>query len=387
MKSIMARPEFDRRAKKIKGPRARTLSTAVLLSGLALGLAACAAPRQAEQPEEAGEYVWPLPPEQPRIKYVRSIRTPADIGAKKSLSVADVLLGEPDQLLDELEAPYGVHVDKEGRIFVADTGMHKVAVLDIPNKKFEIWGTGGKGTLTQPAGISSDGQGKIYVTDSQEQRVVVYDRDGRFVTAMGGKDELMRPVGVAVNDALGRVYVADAQGHRIVVYGTDGRQLFTFGGNGSEPGQFNQPSHIAMDRQGKLYITDGFNFRVQIFDPDGNFLDTFGSIGDGIGQFARPKGVAVDSDGNIYVVDAAFSNFQIFNQAGELLLFVGSGGPNPGQFWLPAGAYIDDQDRIYIADQYNYRIQIFEYLGDRGTAARATGDMLGDPATSAAGAE
>ncbi|MDH3476566.1 MAG: 6-bladed beta-propeller [Rhodospirillales bacterium] len=335
------------------------------LSGLALALAACAAPQKAEAPEEPIEFVWPMPPDKPRIKFIRSLSTERDVGIVKETSFADILLGkeDEDERIRHLEKPYGVHADREGRVFVGDTGIGKLVVFDIANKKYSVWGEAGNGALAKPGGITSDSQGRIYVTDAAQKRIVIFDRDGRFLSAIGQKGELDRPVGIAVNEALGRVYVVDTAKHQVAMYDIDGPLISTFGERGNEPGQFNYPTNLAMDRDGKLYVVDSMNFRVQVLDPDGNYVKSFGQIGDNPGQLARPKGIAVDSQGHVYVVDAAFNNFQIFNQEGKLMLFVGRLGFRPGEFWLPAGAYIDGQDRLYVADQYNLRVQVFQFLG------------------------
>ena len=338
---------------------------------LFLTLAGCATPENEAEAPDLEELVWPLPPDQPRVKFVRSVSFRKDVEEGVGINLADVLLGRRVGVGESLKKPYGVHADKDGRIFVADTGWGKVMVFDIPNKKFSVWGESGQGFLSKPAGIDSDSEGRIYVTDVLQQRVVVYDRDGNFVLAMGKKGELERPVGIAVNEDLGRVYVVDTKKHNIAVFDMVGTLVSTIGERGTGPGQFNLPTNLTLDRDGRLYVMDTMNFRVQVLDPDGRTLKTFGKNGDQPGQFARPKGIAVDSEGHIYVVDSAFNNFQIFDPEGQLLLFVGAGGQEPGQFWLPAGAYIDEQDRIYVADQYNYRVQVFQYLREDGAETAA----------------
>jgi DNA-binding beta-propeller fold protein YncE len=344
------------------------------LGVLLLSLAGCATPEQeVTQAPDLEELVWPLPPEQPRIKFVRSFSFRKDVEEEIGIDLADVLLGKRKGSGESLKKPYGVHADKDGRIFVADTGWGKVMVFDFQNKKFSVWGESGQGFLSKPTGIASDSQGRVYVTDSIQKRVVVYDRDGKFLSAMGKKGELERPVGIAVNEGLGRVYVVDTKKHHIAVFDMDGALVSTIGERGAGPGQFNLPTNLTVGGDGRLYVMDTMNFRVQILDPEGKALKSFGTNGDQPGQFARPKGIAVDSDGHIYVVDAAFNNFQIFTSEGELLLFVGAGGQGLGQFWLPAGAYIDGQDRIYVADQYNFRVQVFQYLREDGAGEAGDG--------------
>jgi DNA-binding beta-propeller fold protein YncE len=327
-------------------------------------LAGCATPKPAEM-------IWPLPPDEPRIKYVKSIRSAADV-EKRSLwkTLVEAIVGAKSSA--PLAKPYAVHVDREGRLFVTDSAWPAVLIFDMKNQKFSVIGLEGPGVLAKPMGVTTDAAGRIYVTDTLENRGVVYDHDGNFLIGIGEKGRFDQPVGIAVNDALNRVYIVDTRKHKVSVFNSkDGKFLFEFGARGVEDGQFNWPTNIAIDKDGKLFVMDTFNFRVQVFDPDGKFLSKFGSIGSGLGQFSKPKGIALDTEGHVYVVDAAFNNVQIFDQQGQLLLFFGGFGNRPGQLWLPAGMYIDQDDQIYVADQYNHRIDIYQYLSDKYKARQA----------------
>ena len=369
---------MERAPRRLRGLSGRRIAVALGVAVLTLG--GCTGGPDQARDETVAELYWPLPPEQPRIKYERSIRTRDDIGVTDTLSLTDSLLGERDQTpIKGLKKPYGVHVDRSGRMFVTDTGWGKVLVFDAANKKFDVWGVKGQGTLTKPIGVTSDASGRIYITDIAQQRIMVYDENGVFVTAMGGSGELQTPAGIALDDTRRRIYVADTRKHDIAVYDFDGRRVSTIGERGSEPGQFNYPTNVAVGRDGRLYVTDSMNFRVQILAPDGRPLKTFGSNGDRPGQFSRAKGIAVDSDGHIYVVDAAFGNYQIFDQDGRLMLYVGSIGQGDGQFRLPAGAYMAPDDKLYVVDQYNFRVQIFQYLGAPAADPAAASSTVAPP--------
>jgi DNA-binding beta-propeller fold protein YncE len=319
----------------------------------------------AASPMKRTELVWPQPPEQPRIRFIKSISSEADVEKPSFVSwLKSVVFGEEQKA--GLAKPYAVHTDREGRIFVADSAWGKVLVFDAKNNSFFILGVDGPGVLSKPEGVTTDSAQRIYVTDVVERRAVVYDRNGKFLFAIGELGRFERPVGVALNEDLKRIYITDVRRHNVSVFNMqDGKFLFEFGGRGTEDGKFNFPINLAVDKNGRVYVMDMFNFRVQIFNADGKFESKFGSIGDGLGQFSKPKGIAVDSEGHIYVVDAAFNNVQIFDPEGRLLLFFGEFGSRNGQFWLPAGMDIDAHDRIYVADQYNQRIDIFQYLGER----------------------
>lgn len=302
---------------------------------------------------EPDNLFWPLPPEQPRIKYIKSIYSEDDIG--RVYSFREQLFGK--SYIDNLSRPYGVYA-RHGRIYVTDILAMRVMVFDLPAKALHVLGE--EGAIQVPAAAVSDAQGKTYVADAGQAKIAVYDARGNYLTAFSLKN--VKPVGLAINETLGRLYVLDRAGHKVAVLDLAGRVLFEFGKQGMENGQFNMPLGIAIDSKGGLYILDTGNFRVQMFDADGKFISKFGSVGDGPGFFSNPKGIAVDSDEHIYIVDAAFSNFQIFDRSGNVLLFVGRLGSDPGQMYLPAGISIDENDRIYVADQLNRRIEVFQYL-------------------------
>ncbi|MFA5353948.1 MAG: 6-bladed beta-propeller [Thermodesulfovibrionales bacterium] len=307
------------------------------------------------------EIVWPLPPEQPRLKFVDILQSVKDVEAEPG-GFASALFGE--EASANLFKPYGVAVDKAGKVYVTDIG--RVFIFDKKNKHLSFLGTEpGTGRLRIPIGVAVASDGRVFVTDTASDRVFVYDSKGSFMTAIGHEGEFESPSSLAIDEGRGRLYVADTRKHNVRAYSLkDFSLLMPIGERGDGPGQFNFPTNIAVDREGKIYVVDTNNFRVQIFSPDGLFLKEIGKIGDKPGSFARPKGIAIDSEGHVYVVDAAFQNFQIFDQDGNLLLFVGEGGTEPGQFSLPAGIAIDDDDRIYVVDQLNSRVQVFQYLGE-----------------------
>jgi hypothetical protein len=319
----------------------------------------------ASSPPKQHEIVWPGPPETPRIRFVKSVSSQADV-EKSSFGkwLKTVFTGKEPK--PELVKPYAVHADKEGRLLVADSAWGKILVFDFKNNNFFIIGVDGPGVLAKPLGVTTDSAQRVYATDVSQKRGVVYDRSGKFLFAFGEQGKLEQPVGIALNETLKRIYVSDTRRHAISVFDMqDGKFLFEFGERGTADGKFNYPINLAVDKNGKVYVMDMFNFRVQIFNADGKFEFKFGSVGDGLGQFSKPKGIALDSEGHIYVADAAFNNIQIFDQQGRLLLFFGEFGSRAGQFWLPAGMDIDANDLIYVADQYNHRVNIYQYLGER----------------------
>ena len=74
----------------------------------------------------------------------------------------------------------------------------------------------------------------------------------------------------------------------ISIFDRDGKFLRHWGTSGSDDGEFNGPSGIAIDRQDVLYIVDSRNHRVQKFTKEGKFLSTWGSLGSAPGSSMLP---------------------------------------------------------------------------------------------------
>jgi len=334
-----------------------------VLAALALGLltAACGAHLPAEAPTPpVAPLVWPRHPAEPRIRYVRTITGLRDAGIGKSFfpGLVESLLGKTDEYLIR---PTGV-VERDGVLYVADPGAQAVWIFDTPGRRLvkvqRIAGT----ELAAPVAVALGPNGAVFVADSWLQKIFLLDRAGKLVRIVVGEG-LERPAGLAYDAASDRLYVADSAGHRIGVYAADGRRRDTWGTRGHGDGEFNYPTHVALDRTGTVLVTDALNYRIEAFDREGRFLWKLGRRGDGSGDLAAPKGVALDSAGHLYIVDALFDAVQIFERRGAFLLSFGERGVHPGQFWLPGGISISGQDRIYVADSYNQRVQVFDYLG------------------------
>ena len=302
---------------------------------------------------------WPAAPTESRIEWVREISEPRDLGLGKGFwtRLVELVTGEENV---KIVRPYGVFVDAEGRIFVADAGASVVHLYDTKRSRYvRLKGTD-ETPLQLPIGIAGDGTGAVYVTDSAAGAVYRYTPGEELLKPFISRG-LERPTGIACDRALGRLYLSDTSRHQIVVYDLTGRELSRIGSRGSNEGEFNYPTDLCLDRQGRLMVTDSLNFRIQILTAEGSFIATIGSPGDRAGYLSKPKGVAVDSDGHYYIADALLDTVQIFNEAGHLLLNFGMRGNRPGEFWMPSGLFIDGHDDIYVADTYNNRIQVFHY--------------------------
>jgi DNA-binding beta-propeller fold protein YncE len=271
----------------------------------------------------------------------------------------------PDEKF-EMRKPYGVTADNRGKIYVADTELKFVFVIDPAAKNVEKREGNSHAPLSLPAGVALDAEDRLFVSDADLHAIVCFSTTGKPLATFGAT-RLGRPGGVAIDKLRNRLYVADAKNSRIAVFDTASMQFVAYFGTpsklGANPGgTFYAPTNVAVDRQGNIYVADTWNYRVQVLGPGGRFNRMFGAQGDRPGEFIRPKGIAVDSEGHIYVADAEFNNFQVFSPEGHPLLAVGSLGTDPGQFALVAGLFIDARDRIYTTEMFHGRVQVFQYI-------------------------
>lgn len=313
----------------------------------------------------AKELVFPLPPDEPRFYFERTIYGSPDVVQGEESRLKFLLTGQATTG-EGLAKPYAVAVHK-GRIFISDSVERFIKVFDVPSGLYFRIGEEDPGELRKPLGLDVDDAGNVYVADATARSVMIYDRNGRFLRRIGDSRTFDRLSSVTVDPDGSRLYVVDiggvsSQNHRVRVFdGRSGAHLFDIGKRGSGPGEFNLPRDLAIGKDGRLYVVDGGNFRVQVFDKNGQYLRSFGSVGKQLGNFARPKEIATDREGNVYVVDTAFGNFQIFNPDGELLMFVGdrSERDGPAKYMLPSGIFVGADGRVYVVDQWFKKVDIF----------------------------
>ena len=184
-----------------------------------------------------------------------------------------------------------------------------------------------------------------------------------FVKAWGGQGEgpgqFNDPTGIAV--AGGEVFVADARNGRIQVFDLDGRFKRQFGQPGQALGELGRPMNLSVAGD-RLYVPEYFNDRVQIFSLDGTPERTIGESGEGPAQFDAPGGVTAAPNGDVFVADSYNHRVQQLRGDGTFVRQWGTTGRTGiagGQFNYPTGVAIGPNGVLYVADGYNDRIQAF----------------------------
>ena len=331
--------------------------TALLLAAT-LSLVGCAS--QGLITAEPGP-VWPPAPAAPRIAHQLVIDDAGQLHRPSLLGrIGTMITGERPHALRE---PVAVAVASDRVLMIADQKRQGVHVIDLASGRARFVGHVDGTFLVSPVGVAVCGS-LLAIADSALGEVYLVTPEGRFVRRLEPDDGFGRPTGLAYCTQRALLFVADTTAHRVHVFRLDGQLVQTIGGPGHEPGEFNFPTHLAIDAERRLYVTDSLNFRVQALDERGRYLFELGRHGDATGHFGVPKGVAVDSHGHIYVADSYFCTVQVFDDRGRLLLSLGEPGDARGQFAVPGGLAVDAEGRIYVADAHNHRVQILRYVGD-----------------------
>jgi len=323
--------------------------------------------------------VWPNPPSIARIKYTgqffgekRETKTQQQVKSGWMDKLAGATAGDIPQnqkLFFQLVQPYGIASDSKGRIYIADGKVRAIFIYNPETKAVELLKNGVQARMHLLTGLAIDDSDRLFVADSELKHVLVFGKEHKVEAIIS--QGLVLPGGIAIDNENRFLYVADTGVDQIAVFDADPpfkyiRSIGTRSGKHdlTAPGDFSQPTNVAVDADGNVFVTDTWNNRVQVFDAEGKFIRAFGKAGDGPGYFARPKGIAVDADGHVWVADAMQDRVQVFTPEGKLLIWMGDNGLLPGQFSALAGLAIDKNNRVLTSEQYPGRVQIFRYVTD-----------------------
>jgi sugar lactone lactonase YvrE len=180
---------------------------------------------------------------------------------------AQVLIYSPSgDLLDQIGAademkPCGIAIHGE-RLHVTDLKNHCVRVYDLKSRRLLLTAprdaSREEAQLFSPTNVAIDREGRMYVSDTGGFTVKVYDADGNFLRAIGerGLDagRFALPKGVAV-DREGRAFVVDAATGLAQVFDADGKLLMFFGDpKAGGTGAMYLPAGIAVDYENISYF-------------------------------------------------------------------------------------------------------------------------------------
>jgi uncharacterized protein (TIGR03437 family) len=282
----------------------------------------------------------------------------ADARRAQSGDFADIVIGQVDFYRALVNSPTSdavnpsetglflpsmVAVDKEGNLWVADTGNSRVLRyprpfdkageqqlpdLVIGRESFTAAATieVGASSMGFPSGLALSDEGQLYVSDLLYNRVLRFDPpfasgmaatvvfgqpDFETTSSGNGLDKLSFPLGLAL-DSGGRLFVADAGNSRIAVFSSANGELSN-GVVGARPiipttGTISPRSIAISHLNGDIFVTDSNSGSVRRF-PNYDQIQRDLVISQTIASnysflAAGPRNIALDASGNVLVLDS-----------------------------------------------------------------------------------
>ena len=161
--------------------------------------------------------------------------------------------------------PSGIAVHPTtGHIYIADTGNHRIQVL---NDDFTFNRTfGKKGSAPEqfnsPRDVAFDDEGYLYVVDTDNHCIKKFTSTGQYISKFSSKRYIPSYASIAVDNNF--VYVSECDNHCVSIYDIYGCFVHCFGKFGREEGEFNMPYGVTVDSLGNLYVCDIGNGRLVV---------------------------------------------------------------------------------------------------------------------------
>jgi sugar lactone lactonase YvrE len=273
--------------------------------------------------------------------------------------------------LSQFNDPYGLYIDDDETIYVADYYNHRVVEWKSGATSGQVVAGGnGQGNqanqLNRPSAVIVDKEtDSLIICDYENQRVVRWPRRN----GKNGETIISDIFSYGLTmDNDGYLYVCDCNKHEVKRWKIGEKNgTVVAGGNGlgNRLDQLNNPFDVFVDQDHSVYVSDRRNHRVMKWmkgAKEGVVVAGGQGAGNGLTQLNNPRGMIVDQLGTVYVVD--YSNYRVMrwpkgSTQGSVVVGGNGGGAKPNQFSGCCDLSFDRQGNLYVSDHVNHRIQKF----------------------------
>lgn len=222
----------------------------------------------------------------------------------------------------KLNKPCGIVFDSDDNLVILNSGSSKIQIRcartfranaefgEISDDQMRL------GEMKNPSGIARDREGTLFVSDTGNHRIQIFTSNGKNIFFHGvfgsygqGLGQLRSPTGITVHRRTGRVLVCDTENQRIHIFGEDKKPISFFPWYPTDPPDLNNPMGLIVCQRldGIIVLADAAKKRLQLFSHNGEYLTC---ISAGLGS---PVGLAIDFNRNLLVTDSANHNVQVFS--------------------------------------------------------------------------
>ncbi|CAF0985270.1 unnamed protein product [Adineta steineri] len=283
------------------------------------------------------------------------------------------------QITKEFLQPSNISIQQDSQEFIK-----KISVISLfeeiqaKRTKFQQFGitvAGGNGDgqglnqLYYPYGIFIDNEKSIYIADYSNHRIVKWklnSKTGQIIAGENGMENQNNQL-TATTDV-----IFDKENNSFIVSDMGNRRVIRC----FDQNQTNQQIliskincwNLTIDKNGFIYVSDYHKNEVRRWtqgDKKGELVAGGNSQGNSLKQLNCPHGVIVDHLSQIYVADCRNDRVMRWcegHKEGEIVVGGNAKGNQANQLNSPTGLSSDNEKNLYVVDWGNDRIQKYEKI-------------------------
>lgn len=255
---------------------------------------------------------------------------------------------------------HGIHVDKQGRLYVA--GDAEIKVFDATGLLVRRWNT-----AIPPFAVAVAADGSVWA--GQTGQVEIFDPTGNRIRTWGDIEHMgcVTSIGFFTDSIL----IGDSRKRCLFRFDAAGKYRNAIG-NDNPLGGLHIPNGIVdfgIDPQGVVHVANPGRHRVERYSMEGKLLGHMGkftgSDPTGFSGCCNPTNVAIIGPDRLCVTEKAGPRAKIYDYSGKLLTMIESPDFDPRTKNMDVVA--DPRGHIFVSDPI--KLEVFEFEPEGGTSS------------------